>query len=932
MSIFKHFKSYPGFWLSFFFFLQLPFLKPGESRAQSNDISGFVFDQSAQPLGYATVTLLYPSDSTLAYWGITNAEGFYEIKKAVNGRYLLQVGYLGMHSYWRKLTLPAPDGSRLEAIVMTPISLNLPEVDVRADHIPFLIRKDTIEYNAAAFRIKPDGVAEDLIRKLPGIEVDRVGNIRALGENVRNVLVDGKEFFSSDPKVATRNLPADAISKVQLYDRKSDQADLTGIADGERDKTVNLILKEDRKQLWFGEVKAGGGTGLHYQANAKAYRFGDKHQFAALGMLNNINQFGFSFQDYLDFSGGLQQLMGDGNQLRITLGEGSSIPVSNGEPVPGLVTSGAAGFNYSLEPVKHNRFNISYLGSLVKRDLEETVHTENFTSGSSFLQEQDGNTDTEDWNHALNLRWHDKSDSARTIRLNGGVSLVQGSSDAQTKTRSYSADTLVNTLDQYVNSTSNRLTASGGGSWMRKGNDRWRLFRLSGDIRCAGTLDRSEWENITRYLGVMDPFIENQYLRNLTDGLTWSAGGSFLLRVGARWHFEPSVKGGGIWEWTDREQGTPGNGGEVIDSLSPQFERNYIYLRPGFSFRFNNTKHQLCLGAQAEWGERVNAMSDSTDILTTSVFLLPRVSWEYSYRTGKRISLQYASSVMTPAASQLNPVVSNQNPLYLFAGNRRLKPEVIHTIFGQWLFYDAFTFTTLFLNANGTYTRDKISYARTVNESLGQSTTLINVPDDWTASLSASFSRPIRKLGLNVNLDIREGWNRSVTIINGEENININLTHSIRFSLDNRKKEKWDVSAGFEFDLTNARYSIQESMNTDYFDLVYFGEIRYMPTERWNFMMGADITNYNARSFSEAVSVPLLRAEVSYHFLKNNRMMISIQGYDLLNRNTGIERVSEQNYLRETRTNIIGRYVMLSLKYRINRSGGGGAGWNIKTS
>lgn len=907
----------------------IPAMRAG---AQSSDIGGYVFDQSAIPLGYATVTLLYPSDSTLAFWGITNPEGYYEIRKATHGDYLLQVGYLGQRPYYRKVTIPVPEGQMLETVVMQAMTFNLPEVDIRAEHIPFLIKQDTIEYNAAAFRIKPDGVAEDLIRKLPGIEVDRVGNIRALGENVRNVLVNGKEFFSSDLKVATRNLPADAISKVQVYNRKSDQVELTGITDGERDKTVNLILKEDRKQLWFGEVRAGGGTGWHYQANAKAYRFGDKHQFAALGMVNNINQFGFSFQDYLDFSGGLQQLMGDGNQIRINLGEGGSIPVSNGEPVPGLVTSGAAGFNYTLELVKNNRFNVSYLGNLVKRELEESVRTENFTSGSSFLQKQEGHTDTEDWNHALNLRWQDKSDSVRTIRMNGGVSLVQGSSGEHSLTRSYMGDTLINTLEQHINGSSNRLTASGSGSWMRKGNDRWKLFRVSGDVRYAGSLNRSEWENITSYLGVVDPFIENQYLRNLTDGITWSAGGSFLFQISPKWHLEPSVKGGSTWEWSDREQGTPGNGGEVIDSLSPQFSQSYRYLRPGISFRFNSAKHQLSLGTQAEWGERVNTMTDSAGIRASSFYLLPRLSWEYNYRTGKRVAIQYASSVVNPTASQLNPVVSTQNPLYLFSGNRRLKPEVMHTLFGQWLFYDGFTFTTLFLNANATYTQNKISFTRSINDSLGQSTTLINVPDDWSASLSASYSQPIRKLGLNLNLDIREGWNRSITLINGEENTNTNWNHSIRISLDNRKKEKWDVSAGVEFDLTNARYSIQESMNTDYFDLVWCGEVRYTPTERWHFMVGTDVTNYNARSFAEAVSVPLLRAEINFHFLKNNRMMVSLQGYDLLNRNTGIDRISEQNYLRETRTNIIGRYVMLSLKYRINRSGGGWGGWNIRTS
>lgn len=911
------------------FFLSLLFLLTTSGRAQETMIQGEVYNESGEPLGFATVTLLYPADSTLAFYGITNADGHFEIRKTSPGTFLMQVGYLGHQVYWKILELPLANGNRLDPVVMKPVPLNLREVSVNADRIPFLIKQDTIEYDAAAFRTKPDGVAEDLIRKLPGIEVDRVGNIKALGENVRNVLVDGKEFFSSDPKVATKNLPAGSIKKVQVYDKKSDQAELTGISDGERNKTVNLILKDDQKKAWFGNLKAGGGTGAHYQANAKAYRFTDKNQFAVLGMVNNVNQFGFSFQDYIDFSGGLQGMMSGGSQARITISDGGSLPVDFGQPVNGLVTSGAGGINYSFEPKHENRFNISYLGNAVGKSLDETIHTENFTPGSSFIQEEWSHSKTEEWNHQLNLGWKNKSDSMQTTSLSGNVALRQGNNSTQSETESYSGDTLMNLLNRLAHGRSSQLSSDLAGSWMRKGRGNWKLFKISGRGAYSNSLSKSEWENITHYLGAVTPFMENQYLTNEADRFNFSLGTSAMRKIGKNSYLEPDLELGGSYEWTNRTQGIPGDSGILIDSLSPAFDRSYQWLRPAIRFKRNTKKSQLTLSAGAELGQMANTLDDTSTLASNLVRFTPSISWEYEYKTGSRLACYYSTSVNTPMASQLLPVVDNRNPLYLMTGNRSLMPEYRHDLFVQWFLYDAFSFTSLFISLNGAYTNNKISYSRMVNDSLGQATTLVNVPDDYLSSLRADFSTPIRKLGLNIHLGLRESWNKSTTLIDNRENINTNWNHAIKFSIDNRKKEKWDVSAGVEFDLTNARYTVQESLNSDYFNLVYFGEIRFTPNDRWHFLVGADVTNYNARSFNDAVSVPLLRAEINFYFLKNNRAMLTLSGSDLLNRNTGIQRISEQNYLRETHSNTIGRYVMLSLKFRLNKFGGSATGITI---
>jgi hypothetical protein len=198
------------------------------------------------------------------------------------------------------------------------------------------------------------------------------------------------------------------------------------------------------------------------------------------------------------------------------------------------------------------------------------------------------------------------------------------------------------------------------------------------------------------------------------------------------------------------------------------------------------------------------------------------------------------------------------------------------------------------------------------------------------ASASFDFSTPIRPLGVKINLSAEETWNRGLNLINGTENEYTTFGNRLSFSVDNRKKEKWDINSGIAATLSNSWYSVQESLNDRYFDLSWFAEMRWTPNDKWNFEATADVTNYSARSFDESIKVPLLGAQISRHFLKNKRATLTLRGFDLLDKNTVVRRFSELNYLREIRSNSIGRYVMLSLTFRLNKFGGNPGGIDIQ--
>ena len=272
-------------------------------------IFGTVLGDNEEALAGATVVLLNAKDSVLVNYGISDEEGKFELKKFKKGEYILQATYVGYEDFNELIRLDENDPEHIitKEIKLKPAVNLIDQVVVKDEHIPIRIKGDTVEYNANAFKTKPNAVVEDLLKKLPGVDVDRDGNVKAHGKDVEHVYVDGKEFFGDDPQMATKNLPAEAIDKVQVFDKQSDMSEFTGVDDGEREKTINLTLKEDKKNGVFGNITGGYGTDDSYEGKMNLNHFNKKMQLSVLGMANNTNEQGFSIQDYIEFMGGLGQ-------------------------------------------------------------------------------------------------------------------------------------------------------------------------------------------------------------------------------------------------------------------------------------------------------------------------------------------------------------------------------------------------------------------------------------------------------------------------------------------------------------------------------------------------------------------------------------------------------------------------------------------------
>lgn len=888
-------------------------------KGQTFQMKGDILDEKAAPLPSATVVLLNPSDSTLLYFAVSGSNGQFEIRNIRKGNYLLQISLISYNTIYRKLTFPSALGEDMGTIIMIPRPVGLKEVQVTGERIPLKIRKDTIEYDAKAFKVKPDGVAEDLIKKLPGIEVDRAGNIKAMGENVKNVTVDGKEFFGNDPKVATRNLPADAINKVQLFDKKTDESRFTGIDDSERNPTLNLVLNDNKKTGIFGDVTAGVGTGNHADVGAKVYRFTNKIQFAGLGMFNNINQFGFSVGDYINFSGGMSALTnGSGH---VMLGDDSSFPVNFGQPVYGSGSNGAAGLNFSISKSENNRFFASYLGSGSERNLSDISSSRYFQNDGSYIVDERKNQTKRDSTHRLNFGWRRMINEKQKIILNGNVSYKDASNPLRSLSGSYYNDLQVNSLDQNANEIKSGLSGDADASYLLRINEGKTILKLSGRGGYAGNNSDTRFLDRTEYINTYTLSVNNQFFNIRSADENLSAAVSFTQKITRQSFIDFSLSTRFSSEDINRKQGNISDTMIPIDSLSPSFKKAEKYLQPGLTWKYANPKSLISLALSGYIGSFNTLLRNVNSKMTRYNFLSPRASWELNYKSGRRLMIDYLSGMNTPAATQMLPTVNNINSLSLFYGNRDLRPEYYHDLRISWWLFDQFSFTTLLTTVNTKYTRDKINYSSSVDGNLRQILSPVNVRDDWNTGADIDFSTPLRPLGIKMDIALSEGYNRGRNIINAAENINTNTIHKLSLTLENRKKTYWDIETGSTLTLTNSKYSVQKSLNNIYQDMSWFTEIRYTHGVRFSFMISADITNYSAKSFNKAQIIPLIGTEINYYLLKNQRGVLTLKSVDLLNRNTGVERESQLNYLMERRSDIIGRYVMISFKFRLNKLG-----------
>lgn len=902
-------------------------------EAQQYLLSGtLVADSTLEPLEAATIMLLDGRDSSLVNFGRSDEKGFFEIKNISNSKgYLLRISYVGYATYDHNI----PQGQsqnpyELGQIKLEPASANLGEVTVKAEHIPVMIKKDTVEFNAKAFQTQPNAVVEDLLKKLPGVEVAQDGTIKAQGEEVRQVMVEGKEFFGRDPKVATQNLPANAIDKVQVFDKKSDAANFSGIDDGQSEKAINLKLKPDKKQGFFGNATAGYGTNDRYDGRLSLNRFNDKQQFSLLALGNNINRQGFSIDDYLNFTGQLQRMRSGGGSIRLEFNSDneSGIPLDMGG-AQGLNTAWAAGLNFNRQLNSKTEVNGSYFYNRFDNKTERETNRQTFLPNSTFSLEQNSNQHNRNDNHRLNFTLDHKIDSFNLLKWTNSLAYNETNLNSQSDTR-----TLGN--NQELENDGQRQNTNEGQSTRWNSDLLYRhKFARKGRTMSAGVnfainqSDRAgDLTALNRYFlpqgGLLRADTIRQTNSQTNDVMNMGANASYTEPLGGRKYLEFNYAYQRNSTQLDRDVYDIANGESVFnDLLSNRFNNTYDYQRGGLGFRLARKKLNFSTGLQLQRsGLEGELISRDTFIRRTFTNWLPNLHLNYEFSGSSHFQFSYETQMREPSIEQLQPIVDNSDPLNIYIGNPQLSPEYAHNFGLNFASFNQATFSNFFANINLTYATDHIAEAQTISPLLVRTWQPVNVKDDYNADVYANYGFPIRKLKSRIGISSNLQVGRGISLINEIENRTRRLTAggtlSYEFTLDN--KFDFNVSANLSYNQT--QYSLDAALNQDFINQAYNAGFNwFLPA---GFALGSDLdySVYNGISSGFDQAVPLWGAYASKAIIKK-RGELKLSVFDILNRNVGISRRADVNYIETVRTRSLGRYALLSFTYSLSPMGGG---------
>lgn len=887
--------------------------------AQKVDFKGFITDAESNALSGATITLL-TQDSIMRGFGTSFSDGSFKVEARTAGSYLLQISYIGYKTHWQRAEASAGQTQiSLGAIRLEPSSELLPSVVISGERNPMRMGGDTIEYNSAAFKVQPGDAVEDLLKKMPGIEVERDGTVKAHGERVKNVLVDGKEFFGNDTRVATQNLPAEAVDKVQVFDKKSDMAEFTGIDDGREERSINLKLKEGHKHGYFGKGDAGAGSDGRFEGRFNLNRFSPSSRLSAIGMANNTNQQGFAMNDYFQFMNGGGIMMSGGN---IEIG-GGGIPLSTGAPQPGIRSSLAGGLNWSKDFSKNTELTASYFLNRFRQDLERSTSRRSLGQGSLFSGQEDEDQLSRNFGHNFNLHARHKIDSFQNLvlRANGGFNTADFSSLGATQTF-IDPDNRENAgLRNYFNEGS-LFNLQSSLLYRRRFRKQGRALMLQGSFGMNNQTQDGSLFAVNEFFTATPAYTDT--LRQRQDvqdaGANYAFNVSYTEPLGKRRYLELSAARQNYSNENRREFFDVLPVGETRnEALSNHFLRGYIYDRAAMNFMLNRDRYKITAGIALQQSRLENkVIGENIPFNTRFARWLPSFTGEYEFSKTNRLNLRYSTRFTEPTPEQLQPVVDNSDPLNVFIGNPQLQPEYIHELRAGYFLYDQFTFTSLFANVSGTYTQNKITNAASIDSLFRRSITPLNVERETALRGNAQFSTPIRPLHIKMRAQINARLMQRILWVNSVANDVQDLTHGFDFALENRQKNKFDVSAGFRWEKTATSWSVSDNHNQQFSNSTLYSELRYTPSKRWMLETKMDYSAYSAGAFGEPVSIPLWQAGLTHYFLKNSRARVRLSVFDLLNKNQGISQRSSFNFVEQQRYNALGRYFLLSIGYSLS--------------
>lgn len=893
-------------------------LTTGNVFAQTNrSISGKLVDQhSEEPVPQANIRILQQSDSAFVTGKASDMDGSFTIP--VNtGSYLLHISFIGYNDVYKEVEVTAAEPRvQLGNIPLSQDNILLSEAVVIAKAPEIVVKGDTVEYNADSYSVTESAVLEDLLKKMPGVEIDTEGNITVNGRSITKILVDGEEFFSDDPKVASKNLPAKMIDRLQVLERRTEMAQMTGFDDGEEENVINLTVRPGMKEGLFGNAFAGYGSKDRYEGNAMVNYMRNQDQYTFIGGINNTNNAGFS-----DLASSMFGSMG---------GRGGRGRMFGGND--GISTSANAGGNFSKQFAPNFKLGGNVRYGYTDNDVQSNVFTQNILSGGNTLEQENNLANNRSQNFNMDFRMEWEPDSLTTIIFRPNASIYNNTrseiGDYHTR-REQTGDT-INMGDSEYYSEGNGNNIGGNLDVSRQLGTEGRV--ISAQLRA----NRGESENTgssisnTFYYGTRPDDLINQRFTNISNNTSWRGFISYVEPIGRNNFLQLAYQYQQNVSDSDRDTRSMDEQGNytVLDSAySRRLENHFSNQEIELNFRSVRDKYDYTVGFTVQPSTSRSKTFIGTDQIHDTeqnvVNYAPMAQFNYRWSRTQNLRVRYYGNTDQPSVTQLSPVVDVSDPLNIQYGNPELKPSFRHQFNVRYRSSNPEKASSFSAYANMDYmTNDIVSSTFTDLNTGRRETTYENVAGNWNVNGRMVMNVPLRNIKFSVFSMSFASYNHSNGFSNNEENLNQRINLSEVLGL-NYRSDLIDVSLRGNVNFNNVTNSLEGQQNQQYFN--YGGSAVTSINLPWDLTVESDINYATNAGYTDGFQQNewLWNASIQKQLFKQKNGTLRLKIYDILQQRSNISRSVTSNYIRDTTTNTLTSYFMVHFVYRFNIFKGG---------
>ncbi|MBU3714595.1 MAG: hypothetical protein FGM46_06555 [Ferruginibacter sp.] len=900
-----------------------------ETRAQQYvNIEGSVQSPDGLLLSNATVILIINKNDSLKK--IADNKGIFRFKNIVSQDMVLKLSYAGFEDTVTKINLSGKTGDiLLGAFTLRPSAKMLENVLVESQKIQ--IKEDTVSYTIDSTMYRKNDNVEDVLKKLPGIQVGKDGTVTAQGKQVTKVKVNGKDFFGGDVTTATRELNADMVDKIQLIDDYGDQSAFTGIKEGDPSKTLNIQLRKDKNKGYFGSLTAGGGTEDRYIGSFSINKFNNTQQISLIGNINNTNanlfNFGSGVGPFANMANSMARSMGIGRG-----GGGFASTLGNFGNSDGITQNKSIGVNYRDEwGSKISVYGSYSFSNKNNQTLNRTTQQNIFENNTTFFVQQSDNQTVTD-NHRVSMNVEYRIDSMNYLKINPVLNYSSNNTNNQSIfTNQFLAGVTnsegnMNDRTQYHNPN-----FSGSLLFNHRFRKKGRYVSLNVNSGVNSSNADDAFVNTTLYYIPNSLPTEKKLIQQITQD---NGNDNFGIKAS---YNEPLSKKQNIelnytyiYQFIENDRKTyntdPGNNIKtLVDSSTNVYSNNYQLNRFGINFRTTEKKYNYSVGFSIQPATiATNSISGGVIFTNHLINYYPVVRFAYNFSKSRALNINYNGSTNQPSNTQLQPIVDKSNPQFITIGNPDLRPEFTSNFSMRYSNFNFVNGNVFFGNISASFTQDKIVNNVKLLKAGVQETRYLNANGFFTILGYYNISRPIANRKYVFNFGGNVTFNNNVSFITDNQNavqrnIGKNWLIGQRISTDITIKKWLETNISLNYSLNSSRYTLQKQLNltTHTWTMSGFAKV-FFPHD---FIFSFEIDKTMNQGFSgNVISNPLIiNSTLEKVFLKKKNLSFKLQSYDLLNQNIGISRNVSSVGFTDIRANRLARYFLLTLVYRLNQ-------------